>query len=77
MEGCDATRPHLGEGNGEAILNSDPSGLSRYFVVLDGRTLLRNEYATLSNQQRKPSFKFGTSDEFGSVKNGNARRATA
>jgi hypothetical protein len=27
----------------------------------------RGECATLSNQQRKPSFKFGTSDEFGSV----------
>ena len=36
-------------------------------VLLDGRTMLRNECATLSNQQRKPSFKFGTSDEFGSV----------
>jgi hypothetical protein len=60
-------RSPLGEGNGEAILNSDPSGLSRYVVLLDGRTLLRNEYATLSNQQRKPSFEFGTSDEFGSI----------
>jgi hypothetical protein len=29
--------------------------------------MLRNKYAMLSNQQRKPSFKFGTSDEFGSV----------
>jgi hypothetical protein len=28
--------------------------------------MLRNQHATLSNQQRKPSFKFGTSDEFGS-----------
>ena len=29
--------------------------------------MLRNEYAALSNQQRKASFKLGTSDEFGSV----------
>jgi hypothetical protein len=28
--------------------------------------MLRNKYAMLSNQQRKPAFKFGTSDEFGS-----------
>jgi hypothetical protein len=29
--------------------------------------MLRNQYATLGNEQRKPSFKFGTSEEFGSV----------
>jgi hypothetical protein len=29
--------------------------------------MLRNQYATLGNKQRKPSFKFGTSEEFGSV----------
>jgi hypothetical protein len=29
--------------------------------------MLRNEYATSSDQQRKSSFEFGTSDEFGSV----------
>jgi hypothetical protein len=29
--------------------------------------MLRNQYAALSDEQRKPSFKFGTSDEFGSV----------
>jgi hypothetical protein len=29
--------------------------------------MLRSKYATLRNQQRKPSFKFGTGDEFGSV----------
>src|SRR5262249_5969740 len=51
----------------EAVLNSDPSGLGGYTVLLDGRTTLCNQYATLSNEQRKPSFKFGTSDEFGSV----------
>jgi hypothetical protein len=34
--------------------------------LLDGRTMLRDEYAMLSNQQRKPSFKLRTSDEFGS-----------
>jgi len=50
-----------------AVLNSDPSGLGGYIVWLDGRTMLRNKYATLSNQQREPSFKFGTSGEFGSV----------
>jgi hypothetical protein len=54
-------------GNGEAILISDLSGLGGYIVLLDGRTTLRNQYATLSNQQRKSSFKFGTSDELGSV----------
>jgi hypothetical protein len=36
-------------------------------VLLDGRTLLRKKHATLRNQQREPSLKFGTSDEFGSV----------
>jgi uncharacterized protein YceH (UPF0502 family) len=51
----------------EAVLNSDPSGLGGSIGLLDGRTMLGNECATLSNQQRKPSFKFGTSDEFGSV----------
>jgi hypothetical protein len=29
--------------------------------------MLRNQYATLGNEQRKPSFKFGTSEELGSV----------
>jgi hypothetical protein len=52
---------------GPAVLNSDPSGLGGYIVLLDGRTMLRNEYAMLSNQQRKPSFKLRTSDKFGSV----------
>jgi hypothetical protein len=52
---------------GEAVLNFDSSGLVAKFVLLDGGTMLRNKYATLSNQQRKPSFKFGASDEFGSV----------
>jgi hypothetical protein len=56
----------LGKGNGEAVLNSDQSGLGGYIVLPRGRTMLRNQHATLSNQQRKPSFKFGTSDEFGS-----------
>jgi len=58
---------HLGEGTEKALLNSDPSGLGGYIVLLDGRTMLRNQYAALSDEQRKPSFKFGTSDEFGSV----------
>src|SRR5262249_31577925 len=49
------------------LLNSDPSGLGGYIVLLNGRTMLRNQYAALSNEQRKPSFKFGTSDELGSV----------
>ncbi len=38
-----------------------------YVVLLNGGTMLRNQYATLGNKQRKPSFKFGTSEEFGSV----------
>src|SRR5262249_7059718 len=50
-----------------AILNFESSGLVAKFVWLDGGTTLRNLYATLSNQQRKPSFKFGASDEFGSA----------
>jgi hypothetical protein len=62
---------HLGEGTEKALLNSDPSGLGGYLggyiVLLDGRTMLRNQYAALSDEQRKPSFKFGTSDEFGSI----------
>src|SRR5262245_23574595 len=49
------------------LLNSDPSGLGGYIVLLNGRTMLRNQYAASNNEQRKPSFKFGTSDEFGSV----------
>jgi hypothetical protein len=47
---------------GQPDLNSDPSGLGGYIVLLDG---LRNKYATLGNQQRKPAFKFRTSEEFG------------
>ena len=62
-----ALRLRLRRSQREAVLNSDPSGLGGYIVLLDGRTMLRNQYATLSNQQRKPSFKFGTSDEFSSV----------
>ena len=62
-----AFRPRLGRSLSEAVLNSDPSGLGGYIVLLDGPTILRHKYATLSYQQRKPSFKFGTSDEFGSV----------
>jgi hypothetical protein len=50
-----------------AVLNSDPSGFGSYIVLLNGGTMLRNQYATLGNKQRKPSFKFGTSEEFGSV----------
>jgi hypothetical protein len=57
----------LGEGRGEAVPNSDTSALGGCIVLLDSQTTLRSAYATLSNQQRKPSFKFGTSDEFGSV----------
>ena len=66
---CVGTLPRLrlGRSLSEAVLNSDPSGLGGYIVLLDGRTMLRNKHTTLSNQQRKPSFKFGTSDEFGSV----------
>jgi hypothetical protein len=62
-----ALRLRLSRSQREAVLNSDPSGLGGSIVLLDGRTILRNKYATLSYQQRKPSFKFGTSDEFGSV----------
>src|SRR5262245_27221339 len=49
------------------LLNSDPSCLGGYIMLLNGRTMLRNQYAASNNEQRKPSFKFGTSDEFGSV----------
>jgi hypothetical protein len=49
------------------VLNSDPSGFGGYIVLLNGGTMLRNQYATLSNKQRKPSLKLGTSDKFGSV----------
>jgi hypothetical protein len=57
----------LSRSQSEAALNSDPSDLGGSIVLLDGRTILRNKYATLSYQQRKPSFKFGTCDEFGSI----------
>jgi hypothetical protein len=50
-----------------AVLNSDPSGFGSYIVLLNGGTMLPNQYATLGNKQRKPSLKFGTSDKFGSV----------
>jgi hypothetical protein len=49
------------------VLNSDPSGFGSYIVLLNGGTMVRNQYAILGNKQRKPSFKFGTSEEFGSV----------
>jgi hypothetical protein len=49
------------------VLNSDPSGFGGYIVLLNGGTMLRNQHAILGNKQRKPSFKFGTSDKFGSV----------
>ena len=49
------------------FLNPHPNGLGGYIVLFDDRTMLRNQHATLSDQQRKPSFKFGTSDEFSSV----------
>ncbi len=62
-----ALRLRLGRSHREAVLNSDPTSLGGHIMLLDGQTMLRNQYATLSNQQRKPSFKFGTSDEFGSV----------
>jgi hypothetical protein len=58
-------RPKILEANKSS--SQDPSGLRGYIVLLDGRTMLRSKYAMLSNQQRKPSFKFGTGDEFGSV----------
>ena len=49
------------------VLNFDPSGFGGYIVLLNGGAMVPNQYATLSNKQRKPSLKFGTSDKFGSV----------
>ena len=46
-------RLRLSRSQREAVLSFDPSCLGAY--------TLRNKYAPLSNQQRKPSFKFGGS----------------
>ena len=37
-----------------AVLNFDPSGLVAKFVLLDGRTKVRNTYATLSTHLKLP-----------------------
>ena len=48
-----ALRLRLSRSQREAVLNSDPSGLGGSIVLRDGRTMLRNKYATLSYQHMR------------------------
>ena len=54
LKNVSTLRLRLRRSQREAVLNFDPSGLVAKFVLLDGRTMLRNTYATLSTHLKLP-----------------------